>query len=295
LENRPTNLEEEKNLMRIVMDDVGDIPADLIEKYNITVLPVNIMFGTEQFLSGVEMTSDAFYKKAKQVTAENFPKTSQPTPFQFVECYEKILAEGETEIMAITVSQKLSGTHESAVIAHKELQGRGTFHLFDSQAGSAAQGYMALEAARMAENGADAGAILARLHKMREEMAVIFTIDSLEYAVKGGRVSTAKSLMASMLNIKPILKLADGAIVEAGRVRTRKKALAHIVLQIQEAVDKKPIKLAVMHAGVPDEAAQLQQMARDELNASELIVVDMAVAVAINMGPGALGIAAIPE
>jgi DegV family protein with EDD domain len=281
--------------MRIVMDDVGDVPADLIEKYNITVLPVNIMFGTEQFLSGVEMTPAAFYEKAKQVTAANFPKTSQPTPFQFVECYEQILAEGETEIMAVTVSQKLSGTHESAVIAQKELEGRGTFHLFDSQAGSAAQGYMALEAARMAQDGADAEAILAKLHKMRDEMAVIFTIDSLEYAVKGGRVSTAKSLMASMLNIKPILKLADGAIVEAGRVRTRKKALVHIVLQIQEAVGDKPIKLAVMHAGVPEEAAQLQQMARDELNAAEMIIVDMAVAVAINMGPGALGIVAIPE
>ena len=178
--------------MRIVMDDVGDIPAELVKKYNISVLPVNIMFGTEQFLSGVEMTPADFYEKTKQVTAVNFPKTSQPTPFQFVACYEEVFAEGETEIMAVTVSQKLSGTHESAVIAHKELEGRGTYHLFDSQAGSAAQGFMALEAARMAHTGSDAATILAKLHKMRDEMAVIFTIDSLEYAVKGGRVSTAQ-------------------------------------------------------------------------------------------------------
>ena len=281
--------------MRIVMDDVGDVPAELVEKYNIKVLPVNIMFGMEQFLSGVEMTPADFYEKTKQVTADNFPKTSQPTPFQFVAAYEEIMAEGETEIMAITVSQKLSGTHESAVIAHKELEGRGTFHLFDSQAGSAAQGFMALEAARMAHDGADAQTILARLHKMRDEMAVIFTIDSLEYAVKGGRVSTAKSLIASVLNVKPILKLDDGAIVEAGRVRTRKKALMHIVDQIQGVVGNRPVQLAIMHAGAPEDAARLQRLASGQLNASEEIVVDMAVAVAVNLGPGALGIAAIPD
>ncbi len=281
--------------MRIVMDDVGDVPAELVEKYNIKVLPVNIMFGMEQFLSGVEMTPADFYEKTKQVTADNFPKTSQPTPFQFVAAYEEIMAEGETEIMAITVSQKLSGTHESAVIAHKELEGRGTFHLFDSQAGSAAQGFMALEAARMAHDGADAQAILARLRKMRDEMAVIFTIDSLEYAVKGGRVSTAKSLIASVLNVKPILKLDDGAIVEAGRVRTRKKALMHIVDQIQGVVGNRPVQLAIMHAGAPEDAARLQRLASGQLNASEEIVVDMAVAVAVNLGPGALGIAAIPD
>ena len=280
--------------MRIVMDDVGDVPTELVKKYNITVLPVNIIFGTEQFLSGVEMSPTDFYEKTKQVTSENFPKTSQPTPFQFVACYEEILAEGETEIMAITVSQKLSGTHESAVIAHKELEGRGTFHLFDSQAGSAAQGYMALEAARMAHDGASAEEILAKLHKMRDEMAVIFTIDSLEYAVKGGRVSTAKSLIASVLNVKPILKLDDGVIAEAGRVRTRKKALNHIVDQIQGVVGNKPIKLAIMHAGAPEDAAQLQKLASSQLNASEEFLVDMAVAVAVNLGPGALGLAAIP-
>ena len=281
--------------MRIVMDDVGDVPAELVQKYNIKVLPVNIMFGTEQFLSGIEMTPADFYEKTKQVTAENFPKTSQPTPYQFVTAYEEILAEGETEIMAITVSQKLSGTYESAVIAHNELEGRGTFHLFDSQAGSAAQGFMALEAARMAQKGVDAATILAKLRQMRDEMVVIFTIDSLEYAVKGGRVSSAKSLIASVLSVKPILKLEDGAIIEAGRVRTRKKAMMHIVDQIQGFVGSKSVKLAIMHAGAPQDAAQLQKLASGQVNASEEVIVDMAVAVAVNLGPGALGITAIPD
>jgi DegV family protein with EDD domain len=280
--------------MRIVMDDAGDIPMDLVEKYNVYVLPINIMFGTEQFLSRVEMDHDAFYKKTKEVTADNFPKTSQPTPYQFEECYKEILAEGETDILTVTVSEKLSGTYASAVQASAALDGQGNFHLFDSKAGSAAQGYMALEAARMAHEGEDIDTILPALEKMRDTMSVVFTIDSLEYAVKGGRVSSMKSIMASLLNIKPILRLEDGLIVEAGRVRTRKRALDHIVNMVHQDVGDKPVKLAVIHANAPEDAAELQQKARARLNIAEELLADMAVAVAINLGPGALGLIAFP-
>ncbi len=280
--------------MRIVMDDAGDVPAELAQELNIRVVPVNIMFGTEQFLSGVEMDQAAFYAKTAEVTAENFPKTSQPTPYQFEQVYREILAEGENEILTITVSEKLSGTYASAVAAARELEGQGTFHLFDSQAGSAAQGYMAIEAARMAQAGESIDAIMARLHKMREEMAVVFTIDSLEYAVKGGRVSSMKSVMASLLNIKPILRLEDGLIVEAGRVRTRKKAIGHIIDMVATEVGNKPVRVAYIHANAADEAKILAERARSVLNVSEELVVDMAVAVAINLGPGALGLVAIP-
>lgn len=280
--------------MRVVMDDAGDVPPEAVEKYNISILPVNIMFGTEEYLSGINMNHSQFYEKAKQVNASNFPKTSQPTPYQFVACYKDILASGENEILAITVSEKLSGTYASAIQAAKELEGQGTFHLFDSKAGSAAQGYMVLEAARLAQAGEGIDTILPRLEKMRQEMVVVFTIDSLEYAVKGGRVSSMKSVMASLLNIKPILRLEDGLIVEAGRVRTRKKALDHIVDLVHQQVGNRPIRLAVMHANAPADADLLQTKAKASLNVAESIMVDMAIAVAINLGPGALGLVAIP-
>ncbi len=280
--------------MRIVMDDTGDIPMDLVEKYNIRIIPINIMFGTEQFLSRVELDHAGFYEKTKTVTADNFPKTSQPTPFQFVEVYNEIFATGETEILTVTVSEKLSGTYASVVQARKELEGQGTIHLFDSQAGSAAQGYIALEAARMAHEGAEIDTILPALEKMRASMSVVFTIDSLEYAVKGGRVSSMKSLMASLLNIKPILRLDDGLIVEAGRVRTRKRALDHIVDVIHQDMGDQPIRLMVIHANAPDDAAILQEKARARLNIAEELFTDISIAVAINLGPGALGLIAFP-
>ena len=165
--------------MRIVMDDAGDVPADVAEKYNIIIVPINIMFGTEQFLSGISMDHDAFYEKVKTVGAHNFPKTSQPTPYQFAEIYKSILAEGESEVLTITVSEKLSGTYASAVAAGRELVGQGTFHLYDSQAGSAGQGLMAIEAARMAADGHDYAAIKARLDEMLQSQSIYFLIDSL--------------------------------------------------------------------------------------------------------------------
>ncbi|MFZ0546212.1 MAG: DegV family protein [Candidatus Promineifilaceae bacterium] len=280
--------------MRVVMDDAGDVPVEAVEKYRLTILPVNVMFGTEEFLSGVDITHETFYEKVKEVGDHNFPKTSQPTPFQFAEAYRSLLAEGEKEILTITVSEKLSGTYASAEAAGKELEKEGTFYLFDSQGGSAAQGFMAIEAAKMAEAGQDIDAILTRLEAMRETMVITFLINSLEYAVKGGRVSALRSTMASLLNIKPIMHLKDGLIVEAGKVRTYKKAMSYMIDLVKERVGDQPVRLAFLHARDLEGMRTLQAMARPQLNIIEEIEVDLAIAVAINLGPGALGIAAIP-
>ncbi len=280
--------------MRVVMDDAGEIPAELVEKNNIAVIPVNITFGTEEFLSGITMSHQEFYEKVKEVGDHNFPKTAQPTPYQFTEFYRAILDEGEDEILTVTVSDKLSGTYASAEASRRELADQGTFHLFDSMGGSAAQGYIALEAARMAAEGVGTEAILDRLQTMRDQQVVVFLIDSLEYAVRGGRISSMQSTIASLLKIKPIMKLEDGLIIEAGKVRTHKKALDYIVEYVHERVGDRSIHLAFIHAGDPDGAVELQKRAMPKLNASEMITTEISIPVAINLGPGTLGIVAIP-
>ena len=281
--------------MRIVMDDAGDVPDEIVKEHNITVVPVNVTFGTEEYLTGVSIDHKAFYEKVKEVGDQNFPKTSQPTPYQFSEIFKNILAEGETEILTITVGEKLSGTYDSALAAGKELADQGTFHLFDSAGGSSAQGYMVIEAARMAKDGQAIDAIMARLEEIRRTQAVFFLIDSLEYAVKGGRVKPLQSTVASLLRIKPIMKLEGGEIVEAGKVRTYGKALDHIVNSVFDRVGSNPIRLAIIHAGSPDGAATLLEKATPVFNVTEQMVTDMGIPVAINLGPGALGIVAIPE
>ncbi len=281
--------------MRVVMDDTGDILPSMAQKHRIHIIPINIHFGTEEYLSGVNLSRAEFYEKTKTVGAHNFPKTSQPNPYQFREVYEQILADGEEEIMTVVVSEKLSKTYESAIQASKELTNRGRFHVHDSLSGSAGQGFQALEAARMAEQGATTQEIIRRLEQMSQEQVIYLMIDNLEYAVKGGRVSSLQSFMASLLNIKPIMQLNDGLIVPASRVRTRKKALSELLDLVKARVGSRKIKLAVVHANAPAEAQELLENAGQMFNATEKVFVDLTLPVAINLGPGALGVIAIPE
>ena len=281
--------------MRIMIDDAADLPADLAEQENIYIVPVNIMFGTEEFRSGPQMTKPMFYEKVKSVGDHNFPKTSQPTPYQFLEAFEEVIAAGDTEIYCVTVSKKLSGTYASAIAARDEIGERATIHIFDSYGASAAQGFMGLKAARMFAQGASVDEVTARLTRMREEMAVIFMIDTLEYAVKGGRVGSLRGTFASLLNIKPIMKLHDGEVVEEGRVRTPKKARTYVIDRAKEMIGDRPVMLAAIHANVPDGGEEILRRAAESFESTERFLVDLTIPVAINLGPGALGLIAIPD
>lgn len=280
--------------MYIVMDDAGDIPAGLAQSLDILVVPINITFGTEQYLSGVTMDHAAFYEKTKTVDDHNFPKTSQPTPYQFEQAFRSLLDRGVDEILTVTVSEKLSGTYASAVAAAQALAGRATFHLFDSTAGSGVQGLMALEAARLAREGIAGDRILARLEQMREQFSLYFLIDSLEYAVRGGRVSTLRSAVASLLKIKLLMTVEDGLIVEAGRVRTYKRALDTMIDAVRAEVGERLVTLAVAHGNRPEAGRQLLEQARPHFQVADAFLMDLAISVAVNLGPGALGLIAIP-
>ena len=279
--------------MRIVMDDTGDLAPDVVARYNITRIPINVHFGTDEFLTNETIDHDTFYTKASQVSASDFPKTSQPNPYQFMQVYESILADGETDILTITVSRALSKTYDSAHNAAQQLQDKGNFYLFDSQFGSAAQGLLALEAAQLAEQGESAEAILQRLEEKRDQIVLYLMIDKLEYAVKGGRVSALQGAMASLLNIKPIMQMSGGTIDPVGRVRTRKKATARLVSLIHERVGSNPVRLVAMHGRAEADAHSLLEKAKKVMNVQETMVVDISIPVAINLGPGTLGLAAI--
>jgi DegV family protein with EDD domain len=280
--------------MQIVMDGAGDIPEGMAEALEIHIVPINIMFGQEEYLSGVTMDHAAFYEKTKTVDDSNFPKTSQPTPYQFEQVYRSLLARGASEILTITVSEKLSGTYASAVSAARALTGQATFHLFDSKAGSGVQGFMAVEAARLARAGATSERILGRLAQMREQFSLYFLIDSLEYAVRGGRVSSLRSTVASLLKIKPLMTVAEGLIVEAGRVRTSRRALTTMIDRVQAEVGGRPVTLAAVHGNRPEAGRALLEEARSCFQVVDAYLMDLAISVAVNLGPGALGLIAIP-
>lgn len=280
--------------LRIVIDDAADAPPELIEGCEIYVVPINVIFGSEQFLSGIDIDRASFYEKVKAARNDVFPKTSQPTPYQFEQVYRQALLDGADELVVVTVSERLSGTYASAVAAAEAVNAEMVVHVFDSQSGSAAQGLMAVEAARMARQGATAEQVLDALRAMRSKATIFMLIDSLEFAVRSGRVSLIQYGVASLLNIKAIMTVADGLIVPSGRVRTLGKAKQRIVEGAREAVGNLPVMLAAVHANRPEAGAELLERARPYFNIAEAYLLELALSVAVNLGPGTLGLVAVP-
>jgi DegV family protein with EDD domain len=278
-------------MLRVVMDSAGDLPASWATEYDIDIIPVNIQFKGTTYLQGVELNDQEFYRLADE--GNEIPKTSQPTPYQFVNFYKKISQIGDT-ILSMHVTSKLSGTYESAVIAAKELQDQFNIVPFDSASGSAALGFMCKEARILDRTGASFQSILERMEFIRRNIIIVLSLDNLEYARKSGRVNALQAGLASLLNVKPIVILREGALDLTERVRTRQKSINRIIEIIRQRVGNRKVNVAVVHARSPQSAQDLLDQVRQILNCHELITTDLSIGVAANLGPGTVGIAAYP-
>jgi DegV family protein with EDD domain len=227
------------------MDSAGDMPINWAAEYDIDVIPVNIQFKGKTYLQGIELSDQEFYRLADE--GNEIPKTSQPTPYQFMDFYKKIAKISDT-VLSMHVTSKLSGTFESAVIAAKELQGRLNILPFDSACGSAALGFMCKEARILERAGASIQAILERMEFIRRNIIIVLTLDNLEYARKSGRVNALQSTVASLLKVKPIIILREGALDLTERVRTRQRSVNRIIEIVRERVENKLVNVVVVHA-----------------------------------------------
>jgi len=278
-------------MLRIAIDTAGDIPADWVSEFDVHMIPINIHFGEQTFYQGVDLDNEGFYKLVDESGV--IPKTSQPTPKQFVEFYRQIADPGDS-ILSIHVTSKLSGTYESAELAARELEGEYNVIPFDSAAGSAAQGYMAQEARQMERDGSSIEAILERLKAIRKYIEVILTLDTLDYARKSGRVGTMQAAMASLLNVKPIVLLTDGLLEMSDKVRTRSKSLEQVLSMIKERIGDRLANVAVVHARDPKAGEALLEKVSKVLNCNSLILTELSIGIAANLGPGTVGIIAYP-
>ena len=278
-------------MLHIVMDGAGDLPQEWKELFAIHVIPINIHFGDRMYLQGVDMDDKSFYQAAASSPA--VPKTSQPTPQQFIQFYEKIAQAGDT-ILSIHVTSKLSGTYESAVIAANELAGRIKVLPFDSGSGSAAMGFMCREARQLIGAGISLDNVLDRLDVIRKQTRIVLTLDTLEYARKSGRVKALQAALASALQIKPIVELHDGILNMAERVRTRHRALDEIVAKLAAEMSGRLANVAVVHSQSPDVAELLREKVQKVMNTAEIIITDLSIGVAANLGPGTVGVVAYP-
>ena len=278
-------------MIKIATDTTCDLRAGYLEKHDIAVVPINIQFGTETYEDGVTIDRPTFYRKIEEQAM--LPKTSQPSVGQFKEYYGRMIQAGATDIISIHVTAKLSGTYQSAALATAMVADRVKVHPFDSACGSAGLGFMALETARMAEAGAGVADILDRLAVLRSRMNVNLTVKDLRFAQMSGRVGKLQGSLASLLNIKPIVVLEGGLLDVAEKVRTRRAAIDRMVEITAERVGTSwPINLAAIHAQDPEMGRALLEQARGVFNCVEAFVCDLALSLAVQFGPGTLGLVA---
>ncbi len=278
-------------MLHIVTDGAADMPPEWEEKYQIHTVPVNIQFGEETYLQFIDLDFDSFYEKVAET--KMVPKTAQPSPHQFVEFYKKIAQPGDT-ILSLHVTSKLSGTYASAVIAAEELKDQYNIITYDSAGGSMGIGFMCRAARKMADAGKSVDEIIAYWDKVKADVQIILTLDTLEYARMSGRVGALSAALASVLNVKPIAVLKDGVIEMVGKVRTRKSALKRVLEMSKDAYGERPMYLGILHAHDLDAGKQLLEDAKRVLNVKDSVLTNLSLSLATNFGPGTLGIVLYP-
>lgn len=222
IEQRDLSLPE----IAIVTDSTSDLTPELMGDLNIDIIPLKIKIGEDYYKDGIELTKRDFWKR---VTSESIiPKTSQPSPVEFKEIYERLFKKGYKKIISIHISSKLSGTQQAARVA-KGMVARGeNITIVDSKAVAMSLGYQVLEAARLAREGMSEENILSRLEQLQDRIKLYFVVNDISYLEKGGRIGRASSVIGGFLKVKPILKLENGEISVQGKVFGESGALGYM-------------------------------------------------------------------
>ena len=271
----------------IVLDSTADLP-DAADRFpNWRVVPLYVRFGDESLRDGVGITALEFYERLRGSNV--FPTTSQPTPGDFLACYRELGA--YERIFSLHVSARVSGTFASAETAATEL-GDGRVRAIDTETASASVAMLALAIQRRLERGTSDEEIDALVQRYLRERGLLFTVDTLEFLQRGGRIGKAAAFAGTLLQVKPILSIHDGEVVPVKRVRGERKAFAELSAALEkETQDEPAYRLAVAHAAAPERAADLEALVRERRPQAELeLVVTLGAVIGAHAGPGTLAL-----
>lgn len=272
----------------IVTDSTTCLPPELVQKHNIHIIPLKVQWGDQALLDGVDITPSEFYRRLEG--SKVLPTTSQPSPQDFTSWYEK-LAPHYDGLLTILISSGVSGTVASALSAAAEFTAK-PLEVIDTRVAAGAQAMLVLTAAQAVEAGASLQEAAAIVRHAIQNMHVFFTVDTLEYLHKGGRIGGASRYMGLLLDIKPILFLnLDGKIDALERVRTRRKALDRLVELLVDNAAGKPVHLSVFHAAAPQAAQEVLERASAQLSCLDTLLLDLSPAIGTHVGPGTVGVA----
>ena len=272
--------------VRIVTDSSCDLPQALADKLGITIVPLSIRFGDEEFIDRTTITADEFWARCN--ASPVLPETAAPSPGQFETEYRRLKAEGASAIVVVALSSDLSATMQSAVNAARSVAGDIDVRIVDSRNASMGLGLTALECAEAALAGASADDIVKLAESLVPRTRVFGALDTIENLKKGGRIGGAKALLASALSIKPLIEVRNGLVEEAGKQRTRSKALAHLIDVLRQNADRLE-RVGILHA----QCADIDQFVASvrEVWSGEVIVGDIGAVIGTHAGVGTIGIA----
>ena len=270
----------------IVVDSTADFPEATRRFPNWRVVPLYVRFGDESFRDYVELSPDAFYARLRGATET--PTTSQPTPGDFLAAYEEL--EGYERILSLHIAGKLSGTIESARAAATALGGERV-RTIDSESASAAIAMLGLAIQRRLEAGTTDEQVDELVERYRREAGLLFTVETLEYLARGGRIGRARAWAGELLNIKPILSIREGEVLPIKRVRGNRKAFNEFATTFETGSRDVPaLRVGIAHADAPERAEALRKMVRDTRPAAEIeIVTVLGPVVGAHAGPGTVG------
>ena len=271
----------------IVLDSTADLPDAANRFPNWRVVPLYVRFGDESLRDGVDIDPAEFYARLRGSAV--FPTTSQPTPGDFLACYEEL---GRFErVFSLHVSARVSGTFASAETAAAEL-GDGRVRAIDTETASASIAMLALAIQRRLERGTTDEEIDALVERYLRERGLLFTVDTLEFLQRGGRIGKAGAFAGALLQVKPILSIENGEVEAIKRVRGERKAFAELAAALEtETKDEPAYRLAVAHAAAPERAAELEDLVREQRPHAQLeLVVTLGAVIGAHAGPGTLAL-----
>ncbi|MAP56634.1 MAG: hypothetical protein CL697_02740 [Chloroflexi bacterium] len=267
----------------LVTDSTCDLPKSVVKDKNITVIPLNVHFGEETFLDGIDLQSNEFFEKLS--TSEIHPQTSQPSVGRFVETYNDLLKKHDS-ILSLHISSKLSATYNSALQAQKEI-GNEKIKVIDSMNGTLGLGAIVHHIADLNQKGESFENLVKEAEKIIPNAIFMGLVPTLEYLAKGGRIGKARAFMGSLLKIKPILSAVDGEIQSVGKARTLIKGMDFIV---EEMKNRKISKLFIVHANHEERANLLKEKTKDLIDPKDIIIAEFGPVVGTHLGPGSFGV-----
>lgn len=269
----------------IVTDSTAYIPKEVREKYNIYMIPLTVFLGSEVYEEEKELTASEFYEAVRKM---DLPTTSQPSIGKFVELFEE-LSKNYDEVISVHLSSGISGTYQGAITAGDMVEGIKVF-AFDTEISCMVQGFYAIEAAKLAQQGKSAAEIIPILDELKQTSNAYFMVDDLSNLQRGGRLSSAQAIIGSLLQVKPLLHFKDKIIVPFEKIRTKKRAMRRIVELLREETNGGSYYAAIIHANREEEAKEWKVELEQEFPNIEFSLSYFGAVIGTHLGEGSMGL-----